>query len=52
MSDEGMNAISVVHVPNANGRVEGTADYVLPIELEAVNAICMTLGGRASGGYR
>ena len=43
MADECVNAISVVHIPNTNRRVQRTADYVLPIKLKAVNAIGVTL---------
>ena len=43
MADESVNAVAVVHVPDANRSVQRPADNVLPVELKTVNAICVTL---------
>ena len=43
MADESVNAIAGIDVPNADGCVQGSADDVFSIELQTVNAICVTL---------
>ena len=43
MANESVNAIASIDVPNADGSVQGSADDVFPVKLEAVNAICVTL---------
>ena len=43
MSDESVDAVAVVDVPDTNRSVQRSADNVLPVELKTVNAICVTL---------
>ena len=43
VADESVDAVAIVHVPNADGRVQRPAHDVLPVELQTVNAIGVTL---------
>ena len=43
VADESVDAVAIVHVPNADGRVQRPAHDVLTVKLQTVNAIGVTL---------